>query len=299
MQINLNFSDIFKSIGFTSKLLGESIGERIQERRKSAQHKFDKNLQKSKNKLENWGQETKSTATKKLKNVRLKMSNISPITMSLKRNAGGSKKAMNFDEDRPQTLPADDPVFQSISFNSPMNNKLNNQDELSASTSYEVPKTLRRPPSVPYDPPTYEEAITGSNPNFPKPQETEDFFQRNVTVTQSMYSQVMPGKKRNVINPDKGRLKEKIRSETDLSMVRSSSESSLSDNESLPAPTFPPPLFKPEEEIYGKIRKVMNSSSNPNVAVEMRKYDNVDFVNNNFGSNRATGGSLEGEAGTR
>lgn len=248
--------------------------------------------------MENWGQETKSTATKKLKNVRLKMSNISPITMSLKRNAGGSKKS-SFDEDRPQTMPADDPIFQSISFNSPLNNKLVNQEDLpTASSSYEVPKTLRRPPSVPYDPPTYEEAITGSNPNFPKPHETEDFFQRNVTVTQSMYSQVIPGKKRDVINPDKGRLKEKIKSETDLTeaLVRSSSESSLSDNESLPAPNFPPPLLKPEEDIYGKIRKVINSNSSPNVAtIEMRKYDNVDFVNNNFGSNRATLGSLEGE----
>ena len=79
-----------------------------------------------------------------------------------------------------------------------------------------------------------------------------------------------------------------------MNIERTSSESSFSDNESLPAPSFPAPRLY-DEEIYGKIRKVVNSSSNPNVAsVELRSHDNVDF-NTSFGSDRATRGSLEGE----
>ncbi|XP_059616967.1 uncharacterized protein LOC132261930 [Phlebotomus argentipes] len=254
--------DILKSIGATSKLLTESITERVSARTKGAKHKFDKNVQSSKEKLSSWGVETSS----KLKNVRSRFNVIgsSGSNLSLGRQ---DKRSPTFDPDRPQTLPPSDTVFQSIQFNSPLQSKTNNCDDISmAESSYEIPKSKASLTSE-----TSESGAAKSIPSSPK----LSGFERNSNMTQSMVSG--GGKPRRPPPPVM-----RIRSESNLCQ---DSDSSV---EGFPCPTIPAPVLK-QEPPYGKINKSQYTDSTESDSMEnvqMRRHE--DYENASIASNRAT-----------
>lgn len=143
-------SELFKSLGATSKLLTESITERVSLRTKDTKHKIDK-MQKTSRDLV---MDTKRFATSHLKNVRRNINSIGD-NLSLGRSSNhhhhhqrerkvSASDSLEFDLDRPQTVPANDELFTSIAFKSPLNAKTQHCYDLVAAASddnfYEVPK---------------------------------------------------------------------------------------------------------------------------------------------------------------
>ncbi|KAM7348009.1 rhoGAP_ARAP and RA_ARAPs domain-containing protein RhoGAP15B isoform 2-T2 [Cochliomyia hominivorax] len=127
--------DLLKSLGTTSKLLTESIGERMALKAKGAKHKFDKNFKTSSEVLTNIGSET----TQRLKKFG---SNFTLIKHKNKENMATAQ----FNVDRPQTVPPNDQVFNGITFTSPLGNKTKGMYDLRSQeldTSYEVPKNIK------------------------------------------------------------------------------------------------------------------------------------------------------------
>lgn len=208
-------------------MLREAIGERISEKTSNAKHKLMKEYKNTKTAVGSWTTDTKTSTSKKIKSVRSK---IKIDNFSLKRTK--HKRSFSVDDDeRPQTIAGDDKLFQSITFNSPLNNRSYNLENLPRDVSnYEIPKSLNRRSSG--DLPSYDDVV----------KET-DFLSRNSNLTQSLYSKVQ---KQN--NLDKG----KNRSDTQLNRI--SSESSSDENESLP-PSIPAPELT-SDQIYGRIRKL-------------------------------------------
>ena len=87
-------------------MLTEAIGERISDKTSSAKHKIAKEYKNSKHVLENWTSETKTSTSKKFKNVREK------INLSLGRNKV-RRSISNDDDNRPQTINiGNDEMFQ-------------------------------------------------------------------------------------------------------------------------------------------------------------------------------------------
>lgn len=213
-----------KSIGSSSKMLRESIGERISEKTTSAKHKFVKEFKNTKNVMGSWTNDTKSVTTKKIKTVKSKFENL-----SLKRSK--DKRSFSVEEDeRPQTIAGNEKLFQSLTFNSPLNNRSYNLENLPNEVSnYEIPKSLNRNSSC--DLPSYDQVVKDN-----------EFLKRNSSLTQSLYSKVQ---KQN--NLDRG----KNRSDSQLNNI--SSETSSDENDSMP-PNIPAPEF-----IYGRIRKLPSS----------------------------------------
>uniref|UniRef100_A0A1B0FYB8 Rho-GAP domain-containing protein n=1 Tax=Phlebotomus papatasi TaxID=29031 RepID=A0A1B0FYB8_PHLPP len=261
--------DIIKSIGATSKLLTESITERVSAKTKGARHKFDKNVQSSRDKLTNWGSET----SEKLKNVRAKVIG-SGSNFSLGRQ---EKKSPPFDPDRPQTLPPSDTVFQSIQFNSPLQSKTNNCNDISmAESSYEIPKSKTSLTSGTSG------SMDGKNSqSIPGTPKLSGNFERNSNMTQSMVSSMGKGKKPVPVM--------RIRSESNLCNVQDSDSSSV---EGFPCPTDPAPVLKLEPP-YGKIKKshYQDSTESDSESVQVRRRE--DYENTSIASNRATVDSNE------
>lgn len=231
-----------KSIGSSSKMLREAIGERISDKKNTAKHKFMKEYQHTKNVMGSWTNDTKTNTSMKLKNVRSKIDNF-----SLKRNKHKRNISAN-EEERPQTTSfGTNEMLQSLSFNSPLNNRSYNLENIPSQVStYEIPKTLNRRSSD--DLPSYIDV--GSDKNFLK---------RNTNLTQSLYSTV---KKHN--NIDKAE-----KSEDPLYTISSGSSD---DNESEP-PRIPPPELheKDDEEVYGKIKKLPSNDYENSPIVPLRK----------------------------
>ncbi|XP_017852891.1 uncharacterized protein LOC108606877 isoform X2 [Drosophila busckii] len=172
--------NLLRSLGSTSKQLGEAIGERVAFKAKDAKRRLDKNLKSSSEALSNLRQAagkrfgSNFTLTKRDKD---KVQTREPM------QRGEHAQLM----ERPMTMPNTD-VFKGIQFSSPLQ-RLERQQDLSCSqeqahsaeseTNYEVPQQ-----SKPAKPPSYDEALrarpletassdsTGEElpmPNFPAP----------------------------------------------------------------------------------------------------------------------------------
>lgn len=201
-------------------MLREAIGERLSEKTSSAKNKLLKEYKNTKNVMGSWTSDTKISTTQKLKNVRSKIDNI-----SLKRNKARRSISAE-DDERPQTIAiGDKQLFESLTFNSPLNNHCYNLD----SSTYETPKTKNRRSIG--DLPTYDDVL-----------KEQDFLKRNTNLTQSLYTVV---NKPN--NLDKGR----NISENHLNTI--SSESSNDEQESEP-PNMPAPELP--DQIYGRIKRL-------------------------------------------
>lgn len=250
---------LLKSISATSKLLSESISERVNVKTKEARHKLDKIQKSSREKLS----ETTKTATSKLKNVRMKLGD----NFSLGRH---EPKMPQFSPDRPQTVPPNDPIFNSISFHSPLKIKSNNSYNLAtAEPSYEIPKPARSCASDFNDDsllPTYEQSQEAhrsreQSPNTAGASSSQsDPFIRNSNLTQSLTSS------RLLEQSPLPAIRIRNKSETNLSENVASNNSlypSLSPiTDDLPCPKFPPPVLNQSSDgIYGKLIKSNVSSS--------------------------------------
>uniref|UniRef100_A0A1I8Q100 Rho-GAP domain-containing protein n=1 Tax=Stomoxys calcitrans TaxID=35570 RepID=A0A1I8Q100_STOCA len=153
-------NDLFKSLGTTSKLLTESIGERMAVRAKGARHKLDKNLKSSTEAFNTISAET----TQRLKKLGAN------FTLNKKEKTATAE----FHMDRPQTLPPNDQVFNGITFTSPLSNKAKGmydlrQQQQDLDNSYEVPRSVRvnklEDKENELQPPSYNEAVQ-SSPNI-------------------------------------------------------------------------------------------------------------------------------------
>lgn len=252
---------LLKSISATSKLLSESISERVNVKTKEAKHKFDKMQKSSREKLT----ETTKTATSRFKNVRMKLGD----NISLGRQ---EPKLPQFSPDRPQTVPPNDPIFNSISFHSPLKQKSNNSYNLAAAeSSYEIPKAARSCASDLTDdscPPTYEQSqeenLCRERSTSPSALSSLDssVFSRNTNMTQSLYTthrllEQSPLPATRMKNKSETNLNENIASNNSLYP----SLSPITDD--LPCPNFPPPVLNnsTDDGVYGKLLKSNYSSS--------------------------------------
>lgn len=194
-----------KSIGSTSKLLTQSVGERITARAKGARSKLDKNFKTSHDFISSLGHET----TSRLKNVGKQIN-----TFSLKKK---SKKDCQVDEDRPQTLPPNDSVFESITFNSPLKETVGVNDLSREEGSYEIPKSLK---SLPAHPPSYDDVM-------------KENFHRNIIQTKSLIT----------VKKDNNFNLARTNSDPDVNELGAVGTFSYKDDDSLPMPSFPPPTL--------------------------------------------------------
>ena len=228
-----------KSIGSSSKMLREAIGERISDKTSSAKNKILKEYKNTKHVMGSWTNDTKTHTTKKLKNVRTKIDNF-----SLKRNK--NKRSLSVDEDeRPQTFAlGNDEMLQSLSFNSPLNNRSYNLENIPREVStYEIPKSLNRRSSG--DLPSYNEVLAD-----------QEFLKRNTHLTQSLYSMIHKPN-----NLDKSRNP----SDTHLNTISSgSSDENESGPPSIPVPELP-------EQVYGRIKKLPTSDYENAPIIPLRK----------------------------
>ena len=231
-----------KSIGSSSKMLKEAIGERLSEKTSSAKHKFVKEYKNTKHAMGSWTNDTKSTTSKKLKTVRSKIDNF-----SLKRNKNKNSFSIE-DEERPQTFAlGNDEMLQSLQFNSPLNNRFNNLENIPANVStYEIPKSLNRRSIA--ELPSYDDVVN-----------SEEFLIRNSNLTQSLYSSVNKPNKPNNLNK-----KNKNVSDSHLNTTSSDSSDSSNENESQP-PSMPAPELP--EQIYGRIKKIEQPSVYENAPI--------------------------------
>lgn len=252
---------LLKSISATSRLLSESISERVNVKTKEAKHKFDKIQKSSREKLT----ETTKTATSKFKNVRMKLGD----NFSLGRH---EPKVPQFSPDRPQTVPPNDPIFNSISFYSPLKNKSNNSYNLAtAESSYEIPKAARSCASDLTDdscPPTYEQSQEetlsrerSASPTALSSCSESSVFTRNTNLTQSLYTshrllEQSPLPATRMKNKSETNLNESVASNNSLYP----SLSPIADDP--PCPNFPPPVLNNSNDgVYGKLLKSNYSSS--------------------------------------
>lgn len=253
-------------LGTTSKLLTESITERVTHRTKDAvKQKIDRIHKSSRDRIA----ETTKSATNKLKSVRRNIHDTIEMTqnLSLGRKKNNSTviipeqtNTMNFSPDRPQTAPSNDELFSSISFNSPLNSKTNKCMNINLAESlYQIPKSNR---SISSDtsaqnevaaaavaeelrePPTYEEAMKEAQ----RPHPTA----RN--------------RKKNKVNSNVYENHELFAKATnDVETVKATNvDASDNNNDDLPCPNFPAPILT--ESIYGKLRASLQDTIDGNEA---------------------------------
>ncbi|XP_017064500.1 uncharacterized protein LOC108103500 isoform X2 [Drosophila eugracilis] len=218
--------NLLRSLGTTSKLLGEAIGERITFKAKGAKKRLDRNLKSSTEAISNMG----ADAGRSLKHAGKKFgSNFSLGRNKEKDEVGGKTGGSGeMDLDRRQTMPNTE-VFSSIQFSSPLNRngglsdlrendaKLQKEEELRKEQEddgcYEVPKTQGKPPS-------YDEALRS------RPSPSASPMARNLAQEASQLVQ--------------------LRNQRQLSTSSSNSE----DSPRLPMPAFPPPRLSQQPEQF-------------------------------------------------
>lgn len=243
-------SDLFKSLGTTSKLLSESIGERVALKAKGAKHKLDKNLKSSTEALSNISAGTTSRLKKLGANFTLNKKDKTP--------------SAEFHMDRPQTLPPNDQVFNGISFTSPLSNKTkgmydlrHQQEELD--NSYEVPRSVRvlkmDDKENELQPPSYNEVIKSTASS-----------QTSLTMPEENSQLVVPSKRSLTTNPLALEAANKVllkRSQNSLSAENSDTNSRDSmDLPSPPMPSIPAPVLPKEfvdsneSSAYGKLQPI-------------------------------------------
>lgn len=299
-------------LGTTSKLLSESITERVTTRTRDAKDKIDRIHKSSRDRIA----ETTKSAKNKIKFVRKNIHDTIEMTQNLsigRKKANSMNKSDNnnkskvaaFDLDRPQTVPPNDELFSSISFHSPLNSKTNKCMNIdSAESSYEIPKSLRslssdssafseQPGISSNPPPTYDEVIIEKNLEEklnPRPNPAARNRRRGKTDsnTYENHDICIPTAKESA---KKGGPKMK---------VESSDSSEDEDDASLPCPNFPAPVFT--DGIYGKIRAKpeaeLNSGTPPPAPVRSKRrkdYERIDLKDGTeiINSNRATAGSSD------
>lgn len=215
-------------------MLRESIGERLSEKTSSAKHKLLKEYKNTKNAVG-------SVTTQKLKVVKTKINDF-----SLKRNKNKNSLTIQ-DDERPRTISlGDNDMMQSLTFNSPLNNRSYNLGNLPQDVStYEIPKSLNRRSSA--DLPSYDDVL-----------KDQEFLNRNTSLTQSMYSSIQKPN-----NLDK-----KNFSESNLHTISSDSSESSDDHESEP-PNIPAPELP--DQIYGKIKRLPSTDYENAPMIPLRK----------------------------
>nr|NP_573183.2 Rho GTPase activating protein at 15B, isoform C [Drosophila melanogaster]AAF48686.3 Rho GTPase activating protein at 15B, isoform C [Drosophila melanogaster] len=223
-------NNLLRSLGTTSKLLGEAIGERITFKAKGAKKRLDRNFKSSTEAISNIG----ADAGRSLKHASKRFGS----NFSLGRNKdkadigiggrpGGSGE---MDLDRRQTMPSTE-VFNTIQFSSPLNRngglpdlrendaKLQKEDYLRPDPDqeddgcYEVPKTQGKPPS-------YDEALRS------RPSPSDSPMSRNLAQEAAQLVQ--------------------LRNQRQLS----SSSSNGDESPRLPMPAFPPPRLSQQPEQF-------------------------------------------------
>ncbi|XP_037934591.1 uncharacterized protein LOC119668963 isoform X1 [Teleopsis dalmanni] len=247
-------NDLLKSLGVTSKLLTESIGERVASRAKGAKHKLDKNLKSSTELLSNLGTETSQrikTASKRL--------GVNFTLNKKEKFKDKDKMPTQYNSERPQTLPPNDSVFHTISFNSPLQKKADGINDLSVPEedehSYEVPRSLKVAHNTTNltQPPTYEDALKAT---------PSSSFQRNIPMSRSLIlpkhiseeaANIALSKQRSNVNLNK------VVEENSMDSSDAASRDSI-DVPSLPMPAFPPPALPKEvtvaDNVYGKLNSI-------------------------------------------
>lgn len=323
---------MLRALGATSKLLTESITERVTNRKNEAKHRIDKIQKTSRDRIT----ETAKSATNRLKNVR---KNTIELTHNLSLGRKKHNKATNnektptkssnvFHLDRPQTFPTNDELFPSISFQSPLNCKTNKCMNINtAESSYEIPKNIRSTISsdssslsenasssakssdaiVSTLPPPYDEVMKDVGGKM-KLSETET----NDAVQKSEIHR--PARRRGKTDSNTYENHEIIvpTKNNDVKTEEASNLLSSEDDEegvySLPCPSFPAPVLT--EGIYGKLRaklleqidstdsaEASSSSVQAPTRTKRRKdYEQFDIPNKSvedLSSNRATADSTE------
>lgn len=227
-------------------------------RTKDAKHKIDKLHKHSLDRIA----ETKKSASTKLKNVRRNFNDLSLGRSHKKQNnTNNISNIPEFDPDRPQTLPASDEIFRSISFNSPLCNKTNNCMNInSAESSYEIPRSLRSNStdfasssgSCRTDPPSYDEAVSSSDVS----KKSSSSLSSSSDATAQQPQPALRNKHK--VTPNRSEQQKKI-NEVENSKSPKTNDA-IEDEYSVPCPNYPAPVL--EEGIYGKIRKQMQEAAN-------------------------------------
>lgn len=306
---------MLKALGTTSKLLTESITERVTTRTKDAKHKIDQIHKSSRDRIA----ETTKSATNKLKSVRKNIHNTIEMTQNLSLGRKKTNKATKVDSktresvfhlDRVQSVPVNDELFSSISFYSPLNSKTNKCANLNtAADTYEIPKSLRSHSSdssglnemsasktLANAPPSYEEVLK-------EDKDKEACVERPNPIARTR---------------KKSKTNSNVYENHTISFPNKKVDSDSSDNDnedgveySLPCPNFPAPVLN--EGIYGKIRSkdsdsidgAIASTSTP-VQPPIRTKRRRDSVQSDIqeevevvDSNRATADSNEFTIGAR
>lgn len=308
---------MLKAIGTTSKLLTESITERVSTRTKDAKQKIDRIQKSSRDCIA----ETTKQATKKFNSVRKNIHSTIEMThnLSLGRKKGqntsshkeekpGKSKSSVFHMDRTQSVPPNDGLFSSISFNSPLNCKTNKCVNINtADSSYEIPKSLR---SISSDSKELNELVDGGSyskveSNVPPPS-YEDVIREDKEACNDAPNPVARTRKKSKTNSGVYENHDIIL--TNKKTDSDSSENDAADEYSLPCPNFPAPVLNSSiasnESIYGKIRpksqdeqiddaQASTSSVQPPVRLKRRKDSGPEEVGGVINSNRATVDSNE------
>lgn len=219
-------------------MLREAIGERITGKTHGAKHKLMKELKNTKDVMGSWSSDTKTTTSKKLKNVRNKIDNFSLRRPKHKRSFSVE------DDDRPQTISlGNNEMLQSLTFNSPLNNRSYNLENIPSQVStYEIPKSLNRSSG---DLPSYDDVLS-----------EKKFLKRNSNLTQSLYS---------VVHKPNNLTKSKNISDTHLNTISSGSSD---ENDTAPPSCRPPEL---PEMIYGRIKTLQPSDYENAPLIPLRK----------------------------
>lgn len=270
------FRHLFKTLGATSKLLTESITERISNKTKGAKHKIDKMHKSSRERIA----ETTKSATNKLKNVGKNLherietttNNLSLGRSHKRQNNNHNNRTMDINSERSQNAQPNDELFQSISFHSPISSQTNNKcmNINPNEASYEIPKNLRSISSdlnvaattlpsssagaiaLPPYPPSYDDIIKEDTANILRrrhvPNEEQHKEQPRPTVrTKNLADKIQTEISTNL----EGSQNNPAHRRTESPSSNSSNESE--DNNSSLRPNFPPPILK-SEGIYGKIK---------------------------------------------
>ncbi|XP_053949674.1 uncharacterized protein LOC128857886 isoform X1 [Anastrepha ludens] len=245
-------NELLKSIGSTSKLLTESIGERVALKAKGVKNKFDKNFS-------NISTETANRLRSVGKNFNANFT----LTKKDKEKQRAETTAQ-FHTDRPQTLPPNDQVFGSISFTSPLNRKADGVEDLSASTadcSYDLPRNLKLARSdldLP-SPPSYEDALRDA-PSQPT-------FTRNAPMSKSLMVPKHIAAEAANVALKKQRSNASLQNVAEEEVHATSNSSDAVSRESVdlpspPMPSFPPPVLPKEvvadisHGLYGKLKPI-------------------------------------------
>lgn len=231
---------------------------------KGAKRRIDKMQKTSRERL---AEKTKS-ATEKLKNVGKNLHDrieMSTNNLSLGRQRKRSLNIQKLDSsvaeshgDRSQTAPPNDEVFQTISFNSPLNSKTNNCMTINsangAESSYEIPKSLRSISSEGDVSATPVAAIASSVDEADLPQHPpsyDEIMKEDLAAARMRMTQPKPAaRSRNLVDSGKT-----IAFAANVSTRERSVSLSDNDEEGLnerPQPSFPPPILS--EGLYGKIK---------------------------------------------